>query len=138
MTALPLLPGLAGRQLARVTAGIGQAAPGILEARRRAGQIAVDLDPAARRVQRLAEPVERRPGAGGITLGEARRRVLQRLPRGPVRLAGLTLERRQIAGERLLLVAGHRVETIREILEIGLRLLRVATRVRLRIAGRRS
>ncbi len=65
--------------------GIGQVAASVLQARRRLGEVPVRLDVGLCPGHRLAEPIERRTGARGVTLGEALRRVPQRRGRAAVR-----------------------------------------------------
>jgi hypothetical protein len=136
LLALPLLAGLVA--LLALATRVREVAPGVLQVRGRRGQVAVDLDLRAGGIERFAEAVQCRAGAGRVALREARGGVAERLPRGAVRLAGLALELGEPPSELVPLGLRHVVQPFAEVLEVVPRLLRVAARVRLGFVAARD
>ena len=122
----------------------------VLAARRRRGR---DGRPEARGAPRQvavrrdspAAPVSDSPSRssadfapGGVALGEALGRVAEGRPGGAVGLRGRRLEAGELSSQVALLLRGHRVELVAEVLEVVAGLLRVAVAVRIRLARGRA
>ena len=129
--ALPLTAGRVGLP------GIGELASGLLELRRRPGQVAVRGDLALGPRQGLAQPVQRALGAGRVALGKALRRVMQGGRRGSVRTGCRGLLLGELTGQVRALLGCHLIELFSESIEVFLCLLRVAVLVGVGFAGRR-
>ncbi len=133
---MPCCPGLA-LLAAWLAAGIGEVSPRVLEPGRSRGQVTVGLHAIVGAGERLAQAVQRSLGTLAVALREARHGIAKGLARRSVCLAGLSLELRQLAGERVALLLGHLVDLVAERADVLPGLLRVTGRVRLCIARRR-
>ena len=83
------------------------------------------------------EPPQRGPCAGGVALGEALGGVAERGRGSAIGTGRGRLHLGQLLRQRLALLRGHALELVGELLEILLRLLRVAVAVGGLVAGRR-
>ncbi|MGH2394088.1 MAG: hypothetical protein ACRDGH_11470, partial [Candidatus Limnocylindria bacterium] len=100
--------------------GVCQVPPGILEARRGLGQVAVGLDVGLGAGHRLAEPVERGARPRRVALGKTLRGIAQGRRRAAVGTGRGRLHLGQLAGKLTLFLRGHLVELVAEPLEVVL------------------
>jgi hypothetical protein len=139
LTGLPRLALLSGLTLLPrlpLLTGVREVPTGVLELRRRAGQVPIGRDGPVRVLERVAESVQGVLGRCRVALGDALNGILQRLSGCTAGLAGSRLLLGEGRSHLAPLLGRHSVELLAQILQVPGGGLRVAVLVRIRLARR--